>query len=412
MQVMMPMPTQGSSTGSTPSINSGQAGSSQAGSGQAMPMTSGMVMPQATSTGVQQQPQASASPTMQGMQMQMGSGQSMSGMMTHTIVYHDEASSKEGLVVNMNAKPVPYKVGSPVAFNFFVNQKPGNIPVPVTDLQVNHQKLMHVIGIRSDMNEFFHVHPTISPDDTAVMTIDHTFAKPGRYKIWSDIMKDNIGHVFSHPEISVQGDGPTENKQVSLDRVVLADGYQVTLKADATIVKNKLAIISFDLHTAAGGLVEIESYLGVPMHLTIIKDDWKQFIHAHPGMMMQMLTPTPAPAPRTSWFNSLIQAAYAHDVTMANGSIPILDFYLNFPETGLYRAFVQFRPKGSTLPPDEAITAAFWIEVKDKAPFPIPQWGFLLMVSIVSMLILSWAVKKYLKVKPEDVSFVRERSER
>src|SRR3989344_4728320 len=64
----------------------------------------------------------------------------------HEAVYKDESLIKEGLAVNLNINPVPFNTGVPLSMNFFVNEKPGNIPVLANKLQVEHEKLMHVIG--------------------------------------------------------------------------------------------------------------------------------------------------------------------------------------------------------------------------------------------------------------------------
>ena len=107
---------------------------------------------------------------------------------------------------------------------------------------------------------------------------------------------------------------------------------------------------------------------------------------------------------RVAFLFDLIHSAYAHDASMhaiAPGST--LDFAVTFPEPGLYKAFAQFRPKGINLPPEQALTAEFWIEAKEKGGFAISQWWGLLFISIILMAGLSWVVNRYLVVKKEDV---------
>lgn len=315
-------------------------------------------------------------------------------------VYHEESQVKEGLAVNLNIGPVPYRTGAVLSLDFFVNQKPGNLPdrqagVPVlaNQLQVEHTKLMHVVGLRSDMNEFFHIHPEFLADNPSIFSIEHTFNKPGLYKVWSSVKKDGVGHTFGHPEISVQGDGPKEEKRVSFEKNVVTGNYQVNLSADGTVAKNKDIQLAFDIHTLKGQEVEVEEYLGADMHLVLIKDDLKQFIHTHPAEHEHSQAP------------GLVNIALANgDDDHGAGADETIAFTVNFPEAGLYKAFAQFRPKGINLPPDEAITAEFWIQVEEKAPFPVSQWWGLLVVSALLIAGLSWAVNKYLKVKPEDVT--------
>jgi len=306
--------------------------------------------------------------------------------------YHEEGEVKEGLAVNLNISPVPYNIGVPLSVDFFVNTKPGNVPVLANQLQIEHTKLMHVVGLRSDMNEFFHIHPEFLADNPSIFSIEHIFKKPGLYKIWSSVKKDGVDHVFGHPEVNINGAGPREEKKVSFERNIVTDNYQVSLTADSTVVKGREAELSFDIHTLTGQEVTVEDYLGAQMHLVLIKDDLKQFIHTHPA------------GHGHSGNYELIPIARANgDDDHGTGGDEVISFAITLPEAGLYKAFAQFRPQGTKLPTDEAITAEFWIEVEEKAPFPVSQWWGLLLVSAALIAGLSWAVKKYLVVKAEDI---------
>ena len=327
----------------------------------------------------------------------------------HGAVYKEEFSLKEGLAVNLNVNPVPFNTGVPLSLNFFVNQKPGNLPVLANKLQIEHEKLMHVIGVRSDMNEFFHIHPEFLADNPSIFSIDHIFNKPGSYKIWSEIKSDGVNYSFGHSEVNVNGVGPEEEKKVSFSRNVIIGDYQVSMMMSDVAVKGREVDLSFDIHTLTGQEVEVEKYLGADMHLSIISEDLKQFIHTHPGGR------THSSAPR------FIKIALAHggeepagatdehqtnpstNSGQSSGGDEVIGFSVNFAEVGLYKAFAQFRPKGIDLPADQALLAEFWIQVEEKASLPISQWWMLLLVSVILIAGLSWWVNGYLKVKPEDI---------
>ncbi|MDO8496289.1 MAG: hypothetical protein Q7S43_03090 [bacterium] len=324
----------------------------------------------------------------------------------HEAVYKEESSVKEGLAVNLNINPVPFNTGIPLSMNFFVNQKPGNVPVLANQLQVEHEKLMHVVGVRSDMNEFFHIHPEFLADNPSIFSIDHIFNKPGFYKIWSEIKKDGVNYSFGHPEVNVNGPGSQEEKKVSFSRNVIVGNYQVSMVMSDMAVKGREVDLSFDIHTLTGQEVEVEQYLGADMHLSIIKDDQSQFIHTHPGGGSEA-DHSHSRAPQ------VINAALAHGdeepagatdehQTVSSGD-EVISFSVTFPEVGLYKAFAQFRPKGIDLPTDQALLAEFWIQVEEEASLPISQWWMLLIISAILIASLSWWVKGYLKVKPEDV---------
>lgn len=306
-------------------------------------------------------------------------------------IYHEENEVREGLVVNLNVTPMPLAVNVPIRFDFFVNEKPGNVPVPTSGLEIEHTKYMHVIGVRSDLNEFFHIHP-LPTDNAGILSVSHMFTKPGLYKLWSEVKKDGVNHAFGHPEIDALGQGEKDNKQVSFGRNAMVGNYHVVLKLDEPVAKGHEHDLSFDIHTLAGEEVEVEDYLGANMHLTIIKDDLKQFIHTHPEDGGDHHGAIPS-----------INEAKAHgeEETLSIGEDEMINFHVVFPEPGLYKTFAQFRPKGIDLPQDEALLVNFWIEVQEQTPLGISVWWGLLLTSIIFIGILSWGVHRYITVKSE-----------
>lgn len=344
----------------------------------------------------------------------MMEGGIMAGDEHRASTYHEEQDVKQGLAVNLNLSPAPVFAGTTTRLEFFVNTRPGDIPVPVSDLQIEHEKLMHVIGIREDMEGFFHIHPFppsvsikfLDESGAGHLGIEYPFSKPGRYKIWSQIKKDGVDHTFGHPPILVldrtgQAQGGTPGFLAEpLARNMIVDNYQVTLLFNEPAVKNQDTQLAFEIHTLTGKEVEVEPYLGADMHLTLIKDDWKQFIHTHPeGHKMTM---------NQHGGLQLFNEARAHG-DEETPSMPIngmmqagsrgIQFHINFPEAGLYKAFVQFRPKGIDLPQDEALTASFWIKVENEAPVKKTSQATLVLISLVLIAGLSFEVKRFLEPK-------------
>lgn len=308
------------------------------------------------------------------------------------IMVHEEKDIQEGVVVNFSHVPNELLVGTQALFNFLVRNLSSNSAISVSSLELEHTKLMHVVGVRNDMNEFFHIHP--NPSSTVgLLSADYIFPQPGLYKIWSEIKKDGINHAFGHEPFNVLGEGTKEDKNVSFGRNVIVDKYQVALKLEEPVAKGHEHDLSFDVHSFDGREVEVEDFLGAPMHLSIIKDDWKQFIHTHPGEGMMDMEGKPHGVIR------LISSAKAHGEADEGQKEDAISFHVVFPEAGLYKVFAQFRPLGSDLPPDQAYTASFWVEVKEGSAIGISSWWGLLIVSLVAISTLSWVVRRYLQVK-------------
>lgn len=314
----------------------------------------------------------------------------------HEAVAHEESGVTNGLVVNLLVHPLPITNNTTTHLGFFVNEKPWN--VPVTSLELGHEKIMHVIGVRSDLNEFFHIHPRPSPAP-GLLTDDYFFRQPGVYKIWSEIKRAGVDHVFGHPPLHVYGPGAVSRKEVSFARNIIVDNYQIRLTAPDLIFKNNPTNLVFDINGLAGQAIPIENYLGVKMHLTAIKDDWTQFIHTHPN---------DHELDRHESFN-IVPKALAHggggpaNEGEGVGGTPI-PFTVNFPEAGLYKIFSQFRPTGIALIADEALTASFWLEVADQPPPPPPfsiqtSRPILTIISLLLIALLGWWTGKFVNIK-------------
>lgn len=362
------------------------------------------------------------------------------------MIFHDEEKIHEGLVVNLNTSPVPVTTGTTTRLDFFVNEKPGNVSVPVDTLDITHTKPIHVIGVRTDLEYFFHIHPDVFPTEhggiqsradepvsspvtqspqslkeiedywteermreakpmemgippltssrsssPGILSSYYTFTAPGVYRIWSEVTYKGVAHVIRHPALTVSGMGPRETPPRIASRIAQAAGHTVELTAEGTrFVKGHPTDISFVARNRQGAPIFLEEYLGEPMHLVIIKDDLEHFIHAHPE------------DPGDSHAAAIIPRAFAHggvaDGDAESGPAPV-NFHVTFPESGWYRAFAQFRPLGTPLNADEAITASFWIEVEERAVSDAMQWWGLLLVGGIAIVVLSIAVSRFLRAK-------------
>ncbi|MBI4094602.1 MAG: hypothetical protein HY435_00195 [Candidatus Liptonbacteria bacterium] len=316
-------------------------------------------------------------------------------------LYHEEGEITEGLAVNFNITPVPVLAGTIARLDFFVNKKPGN--VPVTDLEIEHEKFIHVIGARDDLNEFFHIHPEPRgvqgspapdvvlghPQQTGYWSVPYVFKKPGTYKVWSDVRRGGETHSTGHLPFSVEGDGPRSEKSVEYLTNVIVGDYQVGFSGGERLVKEREADLVFEIRDVLGTPVEVEPYLAADMHLTIIKDDWGAYIHTHPesGDHLHSRAPGIVPLARANG------GEHSHEPTEQ------ISFHVTFPEEGIYKLFAQFRPKGIDLPPDEALTAEFYVEVAAAGPgLSLSPWWINLIWSAIAIVLLSWGVKRYITV--------------
>lgn len=333
--------------------------------------------------------------------------------------FHEEGDVTEGTVVNFIALKNP-RTGVSTKLEFFVNEKPEG--TPIEDLQIEHEKYIHVIGMRDDLTKFFHIHPQKTGPGT--WSISHIFKETGNYKIWSDIRRAGVVHSFGHPILSVVGkDGniPSSAKQpINFLTNAMVGDYQVALDYAPPFGKGKEETIRLTVKNLYGNGVELENYLGAPMHLVAIKDDLTEYVHTHPGNVME-------PSGSDGHDNSdghhgvidgqepqlsgpIMNMALAHGGVEEPHMEPTqLSFSITFPTEGVYKLFAQFRPKDANLGTDETLLAEFYVKVAKEGKKVVPssasqvdpqaRWWSLLIISILLMSLLSYGVYRFLQVK-------------
>jgi hypothetical protein len=210
---------------------------------------------------------------------------------------------------------------------FLVTEKPRN--TPFTDLQIEHEKFMHVVGMRNDLTEFFHIHPVqTSPGNWEV---NHTFVKPGKYKIWTDQKFRGVSYSIGQPFLEVRGKEGHPEKPGPC-----GPGCEVVFSPPQKLVSGtvtELTVLVTDHH---GTLVALENYLGSPMHLIIVSSNLGTYLHAHP-----------------------------ESGKLPNGA---LLFRPTFPHEGRYKLIAQYRPAGTELSADQALLAESWVTVTAHPP--------------------------------------------
>ncbi|HEY4479434.1 MAG TPA: cytochrome c biogenesis protein CcdA [Candidatus Paceibacterota bacterium] len=321
----------------------------------------------------------------------------------HSAQYHEETFVKEGIVVNLGV-PANISAGETANLAFYVNTKPAS--TPVVNLELGHKKYLHVIGVRSDLSQFFHIHPENS--GSGFWSSNYAFKEEGKYKLFTDIKYAGQQHTFGHGAIAVRRtltSPKTPAPQVQFFDNVIVGNYQVALDHNVPLVKGKPMQFIFTYQDVLGNGVELEPYLGADMHLVVIKDDLSEYVHAHPD---DSTTSSDDGHDHEHTFLGA-QQAYAHTGATTGGPDPAeIPFTVTFPKEGIYKLFGQFRPKGTDLPVETALLAEFYVKVEssgvsvppeyhDHESSGVPSRALMVVVSLILMTALSYGVAKFLK---------------
>lgn len=228
------------------------------------------------------------------------------------------ASQQDGLSLVLDRSELPRGPGSPLAFR--IEDAEGDA---IRDYDVEHERRMHLIVVRSDFQGFQHVHPRQGEDGTWRARIDTEL--PGTYRVFADFATDGRKRTLA---ADVFVPGPFEPVELAEPGEVAdaGDGYEVELgHVDAR--PGEETELSFAPSRDGDELEGVQPYLGADGHLVILREGDQAYLHTHPE-------------------------------GESGGDGPIR-FAATFPTAGRYRVYLQFKHDG------EVRTAEFTQAVGD-----------------------------------------------
>jgi hypothetical protein len=187
--------------------------------------------------------------------------------------------------------------GVPVELQFTIRRRQPR--QTVTDFELQHERLFHLILVRRDLSHFAHEHPTPEPGGSFRLT--YTFPAPGEYHLFADVAPAGAGGQVLLHKLKVGG---RATKAPLPSPSTLA-----TFPADPVAAGRTLRL------TATLKDPNIEPYLGARGHLILIHEDAETFVHCHPDEAA---------------------ASPAHQVP----------FLARFPKPGRYQGWAQFQRQG------------------------------------------------------------------
>ncbi|MFI2486170.1 heavy-metal-associated domain-containing protein [Promicromonospora kroppenstedtii] len=169
---------------------------------------------------------------------------------------------------------VPDETGERGTLSFSVLDADG---AAVTGFETEHDKELHLIVVRSDGEEFRHVHPTMSAD--GVWSIPWMWAEAGSYRVFADFVPEATGeNVTLSRAVDVAGRVTPQPAAVSASDTT--GGYTATLAGElsATGESTLTATVTKD----GEPVTDLEPYLGAYGHLVALRAGDLAYLHVHP----------------------------------------------------------------------------------------------------------------------------------
>ena len=257
------------------------------------------------------------------------------------------ADTKKGFKVEFKSEPTIIQAGATARMTFTVKNEKGDL---VKDLQIVHEKPMHLLIVSKDLAEFAHIHPEVQADGT--YKVEYILPNGGEYKLYADITPKDSTQVVEQIDVKVAGSERAKVELVpdqKLEKTV--DGLRVVMTPDSEINAGKELTINFKVFDAASGkpATDLQNYLGALAHFVIISEDMKDFVHAHPMEKGETMGSMKMDGDKTDDHN---KGGHDHPATTGKDSKPSSSevmAHTAFPRAGLYKLWAQFQRGGKVI---------------------------------------------------------------
>lgn len=155
----------------------------------------------------------------------------------------------------------------------------------VPQLELSHEKLMHLIVVSSDLQQYYHLHPQEQQDGTYVQQFE---LPDNAYRAFVDIKPVGLSYAVQPLELHIGEAHQPQASELAPDRewIKTVNGQAVELKPQAFEVDQPISL-EFHIKDATP-----ERYLGALGHVVILDEKAERFIHVHPAAEDQTIFAT------------------------------------------------------------------------------------------------------------------------
>lgn len=258
-----------------------------------------------------------------------------------------ETKNNQLVTVDYSMNPGNVKANEPVELTFTVRNGAGET---IKEMEIVHEKLIHLLVVSEDLQEFYHIHPEQQQADGS-FKVSFTFPNGGYYRIYADLKpKGGDQMVRSFPQKVEGTERPKQPLKTDEKLEKTVGGLRVVMKSAAELESGKDLMLNYEVFDAATNqpVTDLEKYLGEYAHFVIISEDLRDFVHAHPMSMDNV----------KSEEHSHGSNAKHDDKLMSQTGNSIVSAHVNFPNATKYKIWAQFQRGG------KVIDVPFVVEVK------------------------------------------------
>jgi hypothetical protein len=185
--------------------------------------------------------------------------------------------------------PKGIQVGKPTEVEFSIFQGTSKTPLAASELDLEHEKLIHFLGVDSGFTQYLHEHPAES--SKGVWRVILNVNNSGNYRFWlqfkpsdeTDIKTVSFDDAFlKTPGEKVATSPVNTSKTLQFKDVSFVTSLSLP-KGDPK--QHQMTTLKFKVEK--NGVVipfkDLDNYLGAKIHVVAISSDKNDFVHSHPG---------------------------------------------------------------------------------------------------------------------------------
>lgn len=189
---------------------------------------------------------------------------------------------------------------------------------PVESFDLINEKLIHLVVVSADLQQFQHVHPEYR--GSGVFELPARFPAAGEYRLYADFMPSGMNELTRQATVNVGGELPAPAPLTpSASLAAEIAGMRVELSVDGELKPLEPLTMTYTFTDAKSGeaIRDLELYLGAVGHVVGIDEGLNDYLHLHP----------------LNWASPGPQAVFG----------------VSFPRSGLYKLWGQFQRNGEVL---------------------------------------------------------------
>lgn len=298
---------------------------------------------------------------------------------SHDMSAHNGATTDvdRAFKVDFRSEPGVIQAGTPATLVFTVKDKQGAV---VKDLQIVHEKPMHLLIVSRDLAEFYHVHPEQSADGS--YRVQHTFPSGGDYRLYADFTPKDAVQVVERVDAKVAGQERAKEPLVADASYTKTEGgLRVVMKPDGELKGGAEVMLNFQAFDAASGnpATDLQNYLGELAHFVIISEDMEDFVHAHP--MSKGEHGETGKKEQSGDHNADGHQHSTMGGTTLKPSASEVSAHTSFPRSGLYKIWAQFQRGGQVVTVPFVVDIAAGEQRAELNPADVPAGATLIKLS-------------------------------